>query len=77
MKRIISKLTKEEREELARIYGDEGAAFRFWCKVAAARKLDPATIIATDEQFTALPLNHNKHWCWPMPRRCANPPISW
>lgn len=54
----------------------EGAAVAFWKSVAERRGLDPKTIITYEPgTFTALPLGHGKHWCWPSPLRA--PPITW
>lgn len=61
---------------LRAIYHGAGAAdiWRFWRSVASARGLDPETIIGNlghPEIFSALPLGHGKHWCWPMPLKCG------
>jgi len=59
------------------LWPDAGLAFRFWATVAAARGLDYRSIIGNPldrESFTALPLGHGKHWCWPASLRCHKPP---
>ena len=49
-------------------YPEEG--FDFWRDVARARNLDYKTIIGNvtnQRSFTALPVGHGKHWCFPLP----------
>jgi hypothetical protein len=44
--------------------------FKFWQRVADARGLDYHTIIGTENapySFTAMPVGHGKHWCFPEP----------
>lgn len=63
-------LTPEEREEFRGLWPQEGKVFRFWQRVAAARGLDYHTIIGTENapySFTAMPVDHGKHWCFPEP----------
>jgi hypothetical protein len=46
----------------------------FWRDVAVSRGLDYQTVIGNPEQpgtFSALPLGHGKHWCWPMSITCS------
>lgn len=81
MKRQRYTLTDEEREAFAalsrrRIHADAAPVWRFWQAVAAARGLDHKTIInKPDGSFTALPLGHGKHWCWPSPLNLSPPPV--
>jgi hypothetical protein len=52
-------------------------AFKFWKRVAVARALDYRTILCKPDKpgtFSALPIGHRKHWCWPMELTCAPPP---
>jgi hypothetical protein len=76
MKRETYRLTPAERLAFARIgtgWMDGLSPRRFWAQVAKARGLDAATIIGVPFQpdaFTALPLDHGKHWCWPKPLNC-------
>lgn len=52
-----------------------GEALAFWEKVATARQLDCKTVISNGEKFTALPLNHGKHWCFPIAIKCKKKPV--
>ena len=75
-------LTDEELAELKALrddYTDEERgldAWGFWFKVCKTRGLDSATAIAghVRGQFSALPLGHNRHWCYPSPLKCAKAP---
>ena len=62
---------------LPRFVTDSGRTWEFWRWVAAARGLDYTTIIGKPfvrDTFTALPLGHGKHWCWPSPLNLQKPP---
>jgi hypothetical protein len=79
MKRESFLSTPEEYKEYRHLKDEEGVAFEFWGRVALSRGLDYQTIIFEDEtvgyfRFTALPLGHNKDWCWPMPLKCITDP---
>jgi len=74
MKRESYTLTPDEIKEFRRLPLDYGHAFEFWHKVAYTRGLDHKTIIGTETNFTALPLGHGAHWCWPSPLKCISPP---
>jgi hypothetical protein len=79
MKRKVYDLTSDEAEAFRKMLPVEGAAFKFWCRVAAARWLDASTIIGltgtvNSVVFSALPLGHGKPWCWPAALRCGKPP---
>lgn len=50
-------------------------AWGFWRRVASVRGLDPATLISNGSTFTALPLNHGKAWCFPIPLKCTRRPV--
>ena len=55
----------------------EGCAVDFWGTVAEDRGLDAKSIICyleRPDEFTALPVGHGKHWCWPMQLACKSPP---
>lgn len=52
----------------------------FWKRIARVRGLDYRSIIGvpdSPQRFSALPLDHGKHWCWPMTLQCVNPPLEW
>lgn len=76
MKRVQIVLTAEEKKEFRRLKTLQGEAFNFWFKVAVARDLDFATIIDDGTSVHALPLNHGKHWCWPISLKCKKKPIK-
>ena len=51
----------------------------FWRDAALTRGLDPKSVLAADiwrgrYSFTALPLGHGRHWCWPMALECGPRP---
>jgi hypothetical protein len=65
-------LTLDETIALNRC-GDD--PFAFWREVCARRGLDAATVIGgVGGAFTALPVGHGRHWCWPMALRCRSAP---
>jgi hypothetical protein len=75
MKRETYRLAPAERLAFAKLRPlyDASSVFRFWWAVARARCLDGTTIIGMPgdpHAFTALPLDHGKHWCWPKPLNC-------
>ncbi len=77
LRRKTYDLTPEELSDLDRLRRDiPGVAFSFWRKVAARRDLDPKTILGGGirSKFTALPFDHGKHWCWPIPLACSHKP---
>ena len=55
-----------------------GEAWTFWRKVAAARNLDPTTLIGKDwaAELSGLPIGHGKHWCYPSPLQCQHRPVG-
>lgn len=59
--RVTVTLEPDEQVEFGRLRKWPGAAFAFWRRVCGRRGLDPKTLIG----FTALPIGHGKHWCWP------------
>lgn len=67
-------LTPTEMRDFDRLPPFEGFAWKFWQRVAYVRDLDYTTIIARAPHFTALPLGHGKHWCFPSPLKCKKPP---
>lgn len=75
MKRETHRLTPAERLSFAKLrpWQDSGSGRRFWWAVAADRGLDGTTVIGVPGDpyaFTALPIGHRKHWCWPQPLTC-------
>lgn len=73
-------LTKEEYTKLKKLpYGEPDHGHDFWATVALSRGLDPETVIGDFEEieyFTALPLGHGKHWCYPYSLKCKRSPKS-
>jgi hypothetical protein len=70
-------LSPEERLEFAALWPQELKAFKFWQRVAAARGLDYTTLIGSEHSmysFTAMPIGHGKHWCWPEPLKLEKKP---
>jgi hypothetical protein len=71
------RLTAEEREAFRSLRGwPPESAFMFWKDIASSRARDYRTIIGVEGDpltFTALPVGHRKHWCWPMPLKCMKP----
>lgn len=71
--RQLYTLTEEERDaflSLSRrqLHADGKPVWDFWRAVADARGLDYESIIGNPNdwtKFTAFPLGHGKHWCWP------------
>jgi hypothetical protein len=54
-------------------------AWVFWNKVCWARGLDSASLIGWNTvpgQFSALPLGHKLHWCFPTPLKCKRRPVE-
>lgn len=76
VKRVDISLTKHERQEHRRLKDEAGVAIAFWKAVCETRGLDPKTTLLDPEthKMTALPKGHNKHWCWPWPLVCKDPP---
>jgi hypothetical protein len=73
------KLTSPERDRFNDLRSDQGEAFKFWKAIAAAHNLDYKSIISDERgsfTFTALPLDHDKHWCWPMELKCKRPAVA-
>lgn len=53
-----------------------GHAFNFWRALAYEMQLDASSIIGDEVKpytFSALPIGHTKHWCYPIPLKCAKP----
>ena len=77
MERREYRLGSQELEKLSSKFKDEKSLWEFWAEVASKRKLDHKTIIGHDadrRRFTALPIGHKQHWCFPFPLKCAKPP---
>lgn len=67
-------LTAGEKRELKHLPSLSGIGRTFWQRVCAARNLDPGTVLAYPGRLpTALPVGHDKHWCWPTQLKCALP----
>lgn len=69
------KLNDIEYKQFRRLKPFQHEAVNFWKKVAHVRGLDPATVISQAPSFTALPLGHNRHWCFPVPLKCKKRPV--
>jgi hypothetical protein len=66
-------LNSEERQEFDKLWPQEGKAIKFWRAVADSRGLDYDTVMGVEHkpyEFTAMPMGHGKHWCWPEPLEC-------
>lgn len=71
-------LTPDEVDQFRRLSLNEptGAhVWVFWKGVCKARGLDYRTVLVDSSrrnlnEFTALPADRKKHWCWPIPLRC-------
>ena len=76
MKRQEISLTKAERQTFQDLRPEPDQAFLFWERVCKERDLDWRSVMPDPEtnKMTALPLNHGKHWCWPWPLKCKDPP---
>jgi hypothetical protein len=68
-------LTGQEQKRFRRLKPIEGEAIKFWQMAAYTRGLDYQTIISTGRTFTALPIGHGKHWCYPMTLKCKRRPV--
>lgn len=58
-------LNIDDQDEMNNLLPVAGQAFAFWRRVAWRLGIDPATIIGEGDSFTALPVWHGKHWCYP------------
>ena len=80
MKRKSYYLDGEEIDKFLRLTRQvpkDGEAYAFWRGVAYDRGLDYQTILGIEgrpQEFTALPMGHSKHWCYPLTLKCRNPP---
>ncbi len=70
MRRQRYDLTDIEIQKRQRLPDYPGAAFSFWRNVARDRGLDPSSVIAYFNNFTALPAGHEAPWCAPLPIKC-------
>lgn len=70
-------MTEIETAQFYRLRPNQGEAIAFWNRVAQRRELDPKSMITEGHfgRFTALPLNHGKHWCFPIPLKCQKKPV--
>ena len=66
MKRRTFELN-EEQQKFLRMHSHPQRVWDFWRKLAHELDIDYRSIIAgrAYNTFTALPLNHNRPWCWP------------
>ena len=83
IERQTYELTKEEQTELDRLsslrFSTGEPIWKFWKGVARDRNLDYRTILGLffeRYKFSALPLNHNKDWCYPFPLKCIRTPVQ-
>lgn len=69
-------LNEIEKKQFARLRREPfpGVAWRFWRSVADRRGVDSKSLISRGEYFTALPIGHNKAWCFPIPLKCSKRP---
>ena len=79
MKREKHHLAAEEIDAFERLPPVPERVRDFWRDAAMTRGLDPKSVLAADiwhdrYSFTALPLGHGKHWCWPMALGCGPRP---
>lgn len=80
MKRKSYYLDGHEIDKFNRLFchqPKDGEAYAFWRGVAYDRGLDYQTILGIEgrqHEFTALPLGHGKHWCYPLSLKCRNAP---
>ena len=71
--RSVYTLTKQEAARFEKLPKLPEVAFEFWRGVAAARNVDPKSILTPRNdpyQFSALPVGHGKPWCYPFSIRC-------
>lgn len=77
------KLTEIERHDFQQLNRKSltnqavpGEAWAFWKAVAVARGLDYKTLIGKDwaAEFSGLPLDHGKPWCYPLTLKCQHLP---
>lgn len=62
-----------------RLKPELGEAWEFWGEVCYIRGLDYASMMGNVDkpnEFTALPLNHGKHWCYPYTLKCSKDPAT-
>lgn len=69
------KLSDIEQRQFRRLRPFQNEAVSFWKKVADMRGVDAASIISQAPIFTALPLGHGKHWCFPHALKCKKKPV--
>ena len=70
-------MTGIETAQFNRLRPNQGEAIAFWNRVAHRRELDPKSMITEGHlgKFSALPLNHGKHWCFPHALKCQKKPV--
>lgn len=69
-------LNEIERAAFKRLRPIQDEAVSFWNRAAIRRRLDPESVISSSNTFSALPLGHDKHWCWPLHLKCRKKPAS-
>lgn len=72
--RKTSSLTPAEIGQFNWLKPIPGDALAFWAKVAQVRNLDPKSMLTNGKTFTALPVGHGKHFCWPLSLQCKKKP---
>lgn len=50
------------------------AIWAFWRSIADRYGMRPDSLITEGTRVTGLPLNSQKHWCWPFPLECERRP---
>jgi hypothetical protein len=68
-------LSVVEKRQFARLKPVQGEALAFWGHAAYIRGMDPDTVLSDGGKFSALPMGHNKWWCYPSKLKCSKPPI--
>jgi len=75
VERSTHQLSVENIRELKALRPQSQVAFDFWRRLCAKLGLDSKTVITyPNYRFSALPLGHDKHWCWPHALGCKTAP---
>lgn len=79
VQRITYRMSDEDWSKFLALQPIVGEAYDFWRALGRKLGFDYRTVMpvaphAKDRRsFTALPFRHHrKHWCWPLPLKCAN-----
>lgn len=73
--RTKHQLTPIELAKFNRLPPYQGEAIAFWKWIAKTRNLDSRSIVSTGQNFTALPVGHGKHFCYPLSLKCKKKPV--